>query len=57
MDHPKLAEIIPIYKGKDSKLECSNFRPIPLLPYIAKILGKIIHNRLENFLDKHNIRH
>ena len=45
----KVAKVIPIHK-KDSKLECSNYRPISLLSNIAKILEKLMHNRLMKFL-------
>ena len=45
----KVAKVIPIHK-KDSKLECSNYRPISLLSNIDKILEKLMHNRLMKFL-------
>ena len=47
----KNSEIIPIYK-KDSKLECCNYRPISLLFNIDRILGRLMYNRLHNFLEK-----
>ena len=46
----KTSKIIPIYK-KGSNLECSNYRPIPLLSNIDKIL-----DRLHNFLEKKKIK-
>ena len=51
----KLAEIRPIYKGKGSKKECNNYRPISILPSISKILEKIVYERLINFILKNNI--
>ena len=36
-------------KSKD-KEEFKNYRPVSLLPCISKILEKIIHKRLYNFL-------
>jgi hypothetical protein len=45
----KIAKVIPIYKAKD-KEQLNNYRPISLLPTISKILEKIIHKRLYNFL-------
>ena len=42
-------EVIPIYKAKD-KEQLNNYRPISLLPTISKILEKIVHKRLYNFL-------
>ena len=47
----KISKIIPIYK-KGTKLECSNYRPISLLPNIDKILERLMYNRLYNFLEK-----
>ena len=45
----KTAKVIPIYKAKD-KEQLNNYRPISLLPTISKILEKIVHKRLYNFL-------
>ena len=45
----KLAKVIPIYKKDDPSL-ITNYRPISLLPSISKILEKIVHKRLFNFL-------
>ena len=50
----KVAEVIPIHK-KNSKLECSNYRPISLLSNIDKILEKLMHNRLMKFLTEQKI--
>ena len=33
----------------------SNYRPISLLPFFSKILERLLHNRLYNFLTEHNI--
>ena len=45
----KTSKIIPIYE-KGSKLESSNCRPISLLSNIAKILERLLYNRLYNFI-------
>ena len=45
----KVAKVIPAHK-KDSKLECSNYRPISLLSSNDKIIKKLMHNRLMKFL-------
>ena len=50
----KVAKVIPTHK-KDSKLECSNYRKISLLSNIDKILKKLMHNRLMNFLAEQKI--
>ncbi|XP_065652667.1 uncharacterized protein LOC136079922 [Hydra vulgaris] len=53
-DQLKLAKIIPIYKGGDDSIK-SNFRPISILSCFSKILERIMHNRLYNYLEKNNI--
>ena len=45
----KIAKVVPIYKSKD-KEQFSNYRPISLLPVISKVLEKIMHKRLYNFM-------
>ena len=50
----KTAKVIPIHK-KDSRLDCSNYRPISLLSNLDKILEKLMYNRIYNFLDKNNL--
>ena len=46
--------IIPIYKSKNKAL-LSNYRPISLLCSLSKILEKIVHKRVYNFLQLHSI--
>lgn len=53
-DALKRAVIKPIHKGKD-KHSTSNYRPISLISNLAKILEKIIHHRILNFIIKHKI--
>ena len=50
----KIAKVNPVYKKEDPH-EISNFRPISILPSISKILEKIIHKRLHNFLNIHKL--
>lgn len=50
-DELKCAEIIPIHKSKE-KFKPSNYRPISLISNFAKILEKILHNRLLKFINK-----
>ena len=49
----KEAHIMPSYK-KGDKLECSNYRPISLLPNISKIIEKAMYARLYKFLEKYS---
>ena len=46
----KTAKVIPIHK-KDSKSNFTNYCPISLLSNLDKILEKLMHSRLSNFLD------
>ena len=50
----KTSKVTPIYK-KDSKLKCSNFVPIFLLPNIDKIPGRIVYNRLYKFFEDNKL--
>ena len=45
----KLAEVIPLYKGKEQDL-IINYRPISFLMTISKLLEKIIYKRVYSFL-------
>ena len=50
----KKAAIKPLHK-KESKLDIGNYRPISLLSNINKIFEKILHNRLTEFFNFHNV--
>ena len=50
----KEANIIPIHK-KDDRSEVSNYRPVSLLNTIGKVLEKIVHKRVFNYLNDNNI--
>ncbi len=49
----KAAKIIPIYKAGDDK-NYSNYRPISILPSISKVLEKVMHKRLYNYMQSNN---
>jgi hypothetical protein len=53
-DSLKLTKAIELYKAKDKTLP-ENYRPISLLPIIAKLLDTIINEQLMVHLTKHNI--
>ena len=50
----KLAEIIPLYKGKSMDLTI-NYHPISLLITTLKVLEKVIYKRVYSFLETNNI--
>ena len=51
-DNLKSAVIYPIRKG-ETKILCSNYRPISILHIFSKILEKLMHKRLTSFLDRY----
>ena len=50
----KIAKVIPIYKSGETTL-IKNYRPVSVLSVFSKIFERIIHVRLLDFLDQHNI--
>jgi len=38
--------IVPLYKGKGDKYECSNYRGISLLSVVGKLYGRVLINRI-----------
>ena len=54
LDKLKIVKVIPIHKGGSTQ-DLNNFRPISLLSIFDKIIEKIIHARLYQFLELHNI--
>ena len=50
----KIAKVIPIYKNGE-RHQFTNYRPISLLPQFSKILEKLFVNRLDKYIDKHNL--
>ena len=55
--HPeptKTPNVIPVHK-KGSQLELNNYRPISLISNISKIIEKLVHKRLNSFLEANSI--
>ena len=50
-DLMKLAEVIPLYKGKSRESE-TNYRPISLLTTLSKVVEKVVYSRVYKFLSK-----
>ena len=53
-DMLKIVKVIPIHKGGSTQ-DINNYRPISLLSIFNKIIEKLVHRRLYNFLLEHNI--
>ena len=49
-DNLKIAAICPIYKGERSKSSPNNYRPVSVLPIVARLFEKIIHNQLYDYI-------
>ena len=50
----KIVKIIPVHKHGSTQ-DMNNFRPISLLSILDKILEKLMHKRLYEFLENNNI--
>ena len=53
-DELKIAKVTPIYNA-DDKSDLSNYRPISVLSCFSKILERIMHNRLYQYLTENKI--
>ena len=50
----KLARVVPIFKSGDSSVR-SNYRPISILSFFAKVFEKLLYKYLLDFLDSNNV--
>ena len=50
----KIAAVTPLYKAKDPMM-FNNYRPISLISVFAKILERLMYNRLLKFINKYQI--
>jgi hypothetical protein len=50
-DDWKLSRIAPIYKGKGSLDDVSNYRPISIISHVAKIMEKIVQAQVTKYLE------
>ena len=50
----KTSKIVPIFKKKGLDTDMQNYRPIALICTFAKVLEKIMHSRVVNFLENGN---
>ena len=50
----KIADITPLPKTGDRTLP-TNYRPVSLLPILSKLLERVVHEQLQDYLTRHNI--
>ena len=53
----KHAVVTPLYKGRGDKNAAASYRPISLCQCIGKVLEKIVHRQLSDYLRKHELLH
>ena len=51
----KLSNVIPIYKGKESKLDIEKYRPISLTNIYCKIMETLLCNKISEYLDANKL--
>ena len=54
-DDWKIARTTPVYKGKGSKKDKNNYRPISVVSHVAKIIEKEIQSQLLNYLNENDM--
>ncbi len=50
----KIAKVTPIFKDGD-RSDPGNYRPISVLPTVSKVMERIIHSQLADYLDKYSV--
>ena len=50
----KIAKVIPLYKGGESKL-LVNYRPVSVLPVFSKLLERLMYDRITEFIDENEV--
>ncbi len=50
----KKGKIIPLYKSNDPTSP-NNYRPITILPILSKIMERIVHHQVYEYLQEHNL--
>ena len=51
----KTAIVRPHYKGKGNRLDPDSYRPISILPVVAKVFESVIVGRISSHFELHNI--
>ena len=50
----KIARVAPIYKS-GARDDCSNYRPISVLPALSRAFEKVVYNQLHDYLDSNRL--
>ena len=53
-DEWKIAHLTPCYKGKDSKSDVNNYRPITNLSPISKVFESLVAVRITSYFENNN---
>ena len=53
-DDLKLPKVTPIYKSGD-KTECGNYRPVSIIPAVAKFFKQLVYRQLSEFLEANQL--
>ena len=54
-DEWKNARITPLFKKSGSRSDSSNYRPISIIPVVAKVFERIIYDQLYHYLNENNL--
>ena len=46
----KFSKVTPVYKGKGSKADMNNYRPISVICHVAKLVEKVVQRQLLHYL-------
>ena len=53
-DEWKLSKVIPLFK-QGNRSDLNNYRPISVIPVVAKVFERIIYDQLYNYLTIHKL--
>jgi len=51
----KFSRVTPVFKGKGSKSNCNNYRPISVITHIAKLVERVVQKQLLSYLISHDL--
>ena len=54
-DDWKFSRVTPVYKGKGSRSDKNNYRPISVISHVAKLVEKVIQRQLVQYLLEHDL--